>query len=269
MAGLFFILSKITGMAIRAETLLLLAIWLGARGVQGNRPRRGRVVLYFGLGGFVLLGFAPVGDYLLKPLENRYASAPPLGDVSAIIVLGGTADAEKSAVWQRPVFKRGADRFYEGIALAHRFPQAQLYFTGGSGGLAGRRLSEALVARQIFTDAGLPPERLHFEGASRTTAENARLLRAMVGDQASGQYVLVTSAFHLPRAVSAFCAAGWQRIVPWPADYRTGYVGQGLGWNLPENLSNLDLAINEWVGIAGYRLSGRAVTVLPKGCLAS
>jgi uncharacterized SAM-binding protein YcdF (DUF218 family) len=266
MTDTFFILSKMAELLVRAETILLLAIGLGLAGLRSWPNRRAKFLLGCGFFGFVLIGLVPVGDFLLAPLEKRYPANPHLDDVRAIIILGGAADPERSAYWRQPVLKRGAGRYDAAIALARRFPKAKVLFTGGSSRLIGTRISEAIVAREILTDAGIAPERLRFEGASRTTAENAKFLHKLVGTQDAGQWVLVTSAFHMPRAMGSFCASGWHRLVAWPTDFRSGRLRDGIGWNLPRNLSHLDTAVNEWIGLAGYYLGGRTNSLLPTGC---
>jgi len=69
--------------------------------------------------------------------------------------------------------------------------------------------------------------------------------------------VLVTSAFHMPRAMRSFEMVGWTGLVSWPVDYRTSSFADGIGWDLTHNLKVLSTAIREQVGQIAYRLSGR------------
>ena len=144
--------------------------------------------------------------------------------------------------------------------LAKRFPEARLLFTGGSGALrdlAGAEASEADMAGRFFHDQGVSPERLLLEGQSRNTAENARLSLALAAPAPGETWVLVTSAFHMPRAMRSFETAGWTGLVPWPVDYRTSAFKDGMGWNLTRNLLVLNTAIREQVGQIAYRLTSR------------
>ena len=88
-------------------------------------------------------------------------------------------------------------------------------------------------------------------------AENARLSLALTTPAPGKTWVLVTSAFHMPRAMRSFEAAGWAGLVPWPVDYRTSAFVDGMGWNLTRNLLVLNTAIREQVGQIAYRLTGR------------
>jgi len=72
----------------------------------------------------------------------------------------------------------------------------------------------------------------------------------------------VTSANHMPRAVSAFKAAGWRSIVPYPVDYITGTI-QNEFYNLPRGINNMRTLMHETAGLIVYRLTGRGSDFLP------
>lgn len=61
----------------------------------------------------------------------------------------------------------------------------------------------------------------------------------------------------MPRAMRSFEVAGWEGLVAWQIDYRTSAFGDGIGWNLTQNLSVLNTAIREHVGQLAYCLTGR------------
>jgi uncharacterized SAM-binding protein YcdF (DUF218 family) len=60
----------------------------------------------------------------------------------------------------------------------------------------------------------------------------------------------------MPRALGTFCAAGWHNLVPYPTDYRGGKIWDQMGWNLAENLTDLNIGVKEWVGLLAYRPHG-------------
>ena len=95
------------------------------------------------------------------------------------------------------------------------------------------------------------------ETASRNTAENARLSLALANPEPGSVWVLVTSAFHMPRALNSFRAAGWPDVVPYPVDYRTTNFTERIGWGLLRNMQVLNIAIREQVGRLAYRFAGR------------
>ena len=262
MDTLFFIASKLVWALIRPGTLLILLLAAGLLAHRLGRRRLASGSLAASLAGFVLVALFPLGDALLAPLEARHPPAPDItGPVAGIVVLGGGEDPGAARRWGRPAVNEAGERFLEAIALARRFPEATVLFTGGSGALAGSELQEASLAGRILTSAGIAPERLLLEDRARNTAENARLSLELVqaqGGARQGTWLLVTSAFHMPRAVASFCAAGWREIVPWPVDFRSGPGPLAVSWDLAGHLARLDTAVKERVGLLAYRLTGRA-----------
>lgn len=258
---MFFVASKIIWAVIRPETLFMLLIAGGLLAVWRGRRRLGFGLAGAGLACFALIAALPLGDLLIRPLETRYPANPPVSDVRGIIVLGGAEQRNRSRYWRMPLVNGAGDRFLAAIALANRHPEAKLVFTGGRGSLRQKGPGGDVVTQQIFLSAGLSPARLLLEGKSRNTAENARFARDLVGGATSGTWLLVTSAAHMPRAMQSFCAAGWTGLTAWPTDFRSlpfRPVWRRLGWRLAENLTTLDSALHEWLGLLAYRVTGRA-----------
>lgn len=245
---------------LRPETWLILVL---AGTVLALRLHRRRLAIWFSsglLGVLVVLGTLPLGDLLLQPIELRYSAEPTLEQVDGIILLGGAEDARASAYWGQAQLNDAAERYIAAMGLARRFPEARVLFTGGSGALrdiTGAEYSEAAIAESILRDLGLAPERLLLEDQARNTAENARLGFALANPGPDETWLLVTSAFHMPRAVRSFEASGWSGLVPYPVDYRTAAFGDRIGWNLFGNLRVLNIALREQVGQLAYRVMRR------------
>lgn len=255
----FFIAAKILGALLRAETWMVLALAVTVLALLLDRRRLALGVSAAGLMFLLLLTVLPLGHYVLAPLERSYPAGLSLRHVDGIIVLGGAEDAAASAHWGQTQINAAGERFTAALALARRFPAARVVFTGGSGALrdlTGADLSEAEAARRFFVEQGLDPARLVLEGASRNTAENAMLSLKVVRPQLDEVFVLVTSAFHMPRAVRSFEAAGWPALAPYPVDFRTSTFANGVGWNLAANLEALNIATKEHVGYLAYELAG-------------
>ena len=260
MDTLFFIASKLIGALLRPDTWIIVALAVVVLALLFNRRRLALWVGSITLSLLVALAILPLGDLLLQPIERTYPAEPALGQVDGIIVLGGGEDARAGAFWGQMQLNEGGERYTAALALARRFPEARILFTGGSGtlrDLAGAETSEADMAGRFFRDQDVSPERLLLEGQSRNTAENARLSLALAAPAPGETWVLVTSAFHMPRAMRSFETAGWTGLVPWPVDYRTSAFTDGMGWNLTRNLLVLNTAIREQVGQIAYRLTSR------------
>ncbi len=260
MDTVFFVASKLIGALLRPDTWIVIALGLIFLALLTQRRRLALWISSLTLTAVLALTILPLGDLLLQPIERTYPAQPPLERVDGIIVLGGGEDARASAYWNQMQFNEGGDRFAAGLALARQFPNAKLLFAGGSGALRdlrGTMVSEASIAEQFFLDQGIKPDRLLLEARSRNTAENARLSLELADPNPDETWVLVTSAFHMPRALRSFETAGWTGIVTWPVDYRTADFADGVGWDLTGNLQVLNTAIRETVGHLAYRLTSR------------
>ena len=115
------------------------------------------------------------------------------------------------------------------------------------------------ILRKLRPDVGLI-----IENRSRNTAENAEFSKEMANPQPGQNWLLVTSAFHMPRSMGLFRKAGFP-VIAWPSDYRTsGREGIGLFRDNPaDSLQTTTLAIREWAGLLGYWLSGRIDELVP------
>ena len=109
------------------------------------------------------------------------------------------------------------------------------------------------------------------ERDARNTAENGRaaavwlagLAPPATGAEGRGPILLVTSAFHMPRAVGVMHALGIT-VTAYPVDYRTSPQDKGRApLHLAEGLAMLDLAGREWLGLAAYRLAGHTNAWFP------
>lgn len=257
MDTVFFVASKLLGAALRIDSWVVLALAGVVIALMAHRRRAALRISGATLAILLLVGFLPLGAVLLQPIERQYPAAPPLAQVDGIIVLGGGEDLRASAYWDQVQLGAGAERYTAALALARRFPEATLLFTGGSGALRDVGLSEADVAQRFFAAQGLDGTRLLLEGQSRNTAENARLSRELAAPSPEEVWVLVTSAFHMPRAMRSFETAGWDGLVAYPVDFRTAGFMDAVGWNLARNIEIFNLALRERVGQLAYRLTGQ------------
>jgi uncharacterized SAM-binding protein YcdF (DUF218 family) len=259
-------LETVAKIALRPDTWLFAAFTLALLLAAGRRRRVGLALGALALAACLAIAAAPVATPLLRPLETRFPTAPQVADPAGIVVLGGSEERARFAGWGQPQVSARGDRYLAALTLAARFPGAVILFSGGGPG--GR--AEADMARAVFLGAGIAPGRLILEDRARSTWENATLsLPLRPPGTEAGPWLLVTSAFHVPRAVGSFCAAGWEGIVPWPADHRTAGPAARLrpgGWDFPRRLGDLTTALHEWAALAGYRAAGRTDAVLPEGC---
>jgi uncharacterized SAM-binding protein YcdF (DUF218 family) len=225
----------------------------------------GRRLMIFSLLLLAVCGFSPLGNWLLYPLESRF---PPWdatrGAPDGIIILGGSIDADLSAAHGGAVVDSAADRILAAAALARRYPNARILFTGGSAKLISNDAREADYAGALFESLGIPKARVMAERRSRNTQENAEFSKAMVQPKSGERWLLVTSAFHMPRSVGLFRKAGFN-VEPYPVDWRLGEGGDLLAFSsvAGKGLDRTDVALREWIGLIAYRASGKIDELLP------
>ncbi len=244
-------------------TLVLLAWVLLLRGALKWAKR----VLGLAAAAMLVIAFIPLGEWVLYPLESRFAANPVLPQrVDGIIVLGGAEDGIRTAAWEQVETNAAADRFLASIALARRYPAARVLFTSGSTNLTGQTYAGAEVAKKLYAQHGLDASRLLFERVSRNTAENVALGKALAKPAPGEVWLLVTSAFHMPRAAGIFCKAGWP-VVPYPVDHLTvrGDLVR-FDFGFVDNLDALSVGMKEWLGLAAYYATGRTGALFPAGC---
>lgn len=261
---MLFTISKTFG------AIAILPNFLAAVGVLGclllltRFASAGRKLATLSLLALAICGFTPVGSLLLHPLEDRFPAWVPGADApTGIIILGGTTKPEVSAFRGRPVSDIGVDRLITGAMLARRYPAARVIYSGGSPELRPKDLREADYAVQILSDLGVPKERVEVEDKSRNTGENAAFSKTLADPGPGDRWLLVTSAYHMPRAIGLFRAAGFAvEAVP------TGWLTSGQGaWfdlgNFASSLLLVHIATREWIGLAVYRALGKTDALLP------
>ncbi len=248
---------------------LLLGTWLvGVVFLYTRWFRLGRMLVLLAAVMTTAIAMLPIGQLALKPIEDRFPPPATLPTkVDGILVLGGVID--EYVIGKRGIPKSlvaaGSPRLDAFLELAWRYPLAQHVFTGGSITLIKGRDTEADVVRRIFARLGIDTTRIVWEDRSRNTWENARFSFDVLKPEPGQTWLLITSARHMPRAVSTFRKAGWTGIVPFPVDFATDYE---LGefeplFRLGANLTDLSEAIREYVGLVVYYVLGRSTALLP------
>ncbi|HVX35954.1 MAG TPA: YdcF family protein [Hyphomicrobium sp.] len=245
-----------------------LAVFLLAAGlvIYRSRPLAARWLIAGGLGWIVIAGFLPLGNALILPLEERFGThqpALPAGSVTGIIVLGGFEDGWVTSGRGGLAVNEAAERLTETVRIARLLPNTKIIFAGGVGALFGGP-DAGFAVRRYFVDVGISPERIIIENASRDTYENAVFTHRMLNPTPQDHWLLVTSAYHMPRSVGAFQQAGFNAI-PFPVDFRTRDAGDLLRppGSVAAGLQRADLAVKEWIGLVAYRITRRSSALFP------
>ena len=261
---MFFYLAKIGWYLAQPSAFLLVLLLAGILAIGLGQARPGGLLVLLATAGLFVAGFLPLGPALLAPIENRFPRAAPAAPVTCIVVLGGALDDSITAARGDFALTDAGERLTETVRLARLYPDARIVFTGGSAALVPDGSNEAEPARAFLVAMGVPEGRITIEAESRDTAENARFTKRLVDPKPGETWLLVTSAWHMPRAVGCFRAAGWP-VAAWPTDYRTDGARRMLSL-MPRpsaGLAMVDLAAREWIGLLAYRLAGRTDALFP------
>ena len=262
---MFFVLSKIFWFFAQPLNLAILLLALGLLLVAVRWRRIGFAAMLAALLVLAVSAWTSLGALMLNPLEERFARPAALPErVDGIVVLGGGFEGAINLARGGYELNSGGDRFVETAVLARRFPGAKVLVSGGSGALVLEGEGDADTAPRLLEALGVARDRLILENRSRNTEENARFSYEMAQPQQGETWLLVTSAFHMPRSMGLFRKANFA-VIPWPSDYRTsGEEGVGLFRdNAADSLQNTTMAIREWIGLVAYYLSGRIDNLVP------
>lgn len=251
-----FLTSKLLS-AITQPLFWLALWWAAALLLLPRRPGWAVRMLWAGLVTLGLFGFRAGPDTLLRPLENRYPAptAEAVHTQVGVVVLGGALGHPGSyAAHGQVPLGDAAERMTVPVALLLQHPHLDLVFSGGEGRLLATGTSEAELARVFFEQQGLSPARIHLEDGSRNTRENAQQVAQLLGPRCREPWLLVTSAWHMPRAMAEFAAVGCN-VTPYPVDFRTGATTALTQYSLAQSLLRWQTALHEWLGLAVYAVT--------------
>lgn len=210
-----FILSKVLLFLLFPITwILLLLTWAIITQNQKLRLRlliSGLALLYLFSIPLLLDLYARAWDYPAAQLNKA--------SYSAAIVLGGFSSENRNG---GGYFNGAADRFIEGVKLYETGKASHILISSGSANLIDKRFKEADWVHQQLQQFNVPDSVIIIENRSRNTIENALYSnKALKSERLPPPYLLVTSAFHLRRAMLIFKKAGIE-VIPYPCNFSAG-----------------------------------------------
>lgn len=260
---MFFVLSKVVWFVFSPVNFVILLTGLSALLAFTRFARPARWLGLFAVVMLALMAFSPLPRAVIRPLEDRFPQQDATkGPVTGIVVLGGAVGLARGDV----VLNASASRMTKAVELARLHPQAKIVFTGGAANLISEATTtEADGAKRLMEGLGLEPGRLILEDKSRNTLENAVFTRRLVAPKPGERWLLVTSAWHMPRAMGVFRKAGFA-VEAFPVDYWS--QGKPADFirpysRAPRALDIADNSFKEWVGLVAYRLAGYTDTLFP------
>lgn len=249
------VLALITQPLVWVFAVLVLSLLCARR-----RPRTSRALVALALLGMLVTAWKPLPEAVLRALESHYPEMAPdakLEGYAGVVVLGGGLESGRTQMAHvQPMLNDAGERMTATVALLRHNPGLRVVFTGGEGMLMGIGQTEAERAKIFFDSLGVKDSQVQYESASRNTYENAILTAKLPGVDPTQRWLLLTSAWHMPRSMATFRKAGWN-VTAYPVDFRTGADSDWLDVALGGGAMDWQTALHELVGLVAYKLTGR------------
>lgn len=246
---MFFILSKLLVIFLEPTLwitcLLIAALFVERKSVKKKLFVASLILLLIFTNKFLLDQFALTWDIRSKPPTNQ--------KYSCAILLGGFAGSDRN---EKGFFNASADRFIQGLTIIAQRQAPYLLISGGNSSLTKYKYQEADFVSSQFKILHVADSQILIENKAKNTLQNASLTKKILDRKhLKPPYLLVTSAFHMRRALYTFKSAGLN-VVPYACDFKAGNSDTILGDFIPSSnpLYLWSFYIKEVVGYVVYSL---------------
>jgi uncharacterized SAM-binding protein YcdF (DUF218 family) len=262
---MFYYVAKIVWFFATPSNALVMLGLLGLLVMRSRRAVLGGRAAVAALSGLLVAGLSPLGNFLILPLEERFPAFVDDGrPVDGVVVIGGTFDTEATNVHGQMALNETGERLIALGDLARRYPNAKIVYSGGGSEFTLDKTPEATLVEKTAGQLGLAPGRVIYERRSLNTFQNALYSKAVADPKPGQRWLMVTSAFHMPRAMGVFRTVGFN-VTAYPVDYRTAggaSLAQPFAF-VSEGLRRTDTAAKEWIGLLAYHLTGQSEELFP------
>lgn len=247
---MFFILSKTIDFLLSPLVWILIVM---CAAIWSKSSTYKRVYLNLAIGMLILFSNSFISGLVFRAWEGEPVPLESLSVYQTGIVLTGVAMTKKNAP-DRVFFAKGADRVMHTVELYKAGKIRNILISGGSSAILSKQIPEAQKLRKVFLYSGVPDSAIFLEDKSRNTVESARYTKKISDSLHLGsKYLLITSAFHMPRSMGCFKKAGID-AESYAVDYYTGDPGYTLG----EMLIPSEYALYRW-GVLIHELAGYVI----------
>ena len=268
MDTIFFILSKAVQFCIEPLNWVMVWVLLALLFLLLRKISLAKRFLWIAILNLGLVAYLPTSEFLLRALEN---AAPRTtlsqignGDLGGIIILGGAIEGGEIALDRGEVsIYSSAERVTKAFELIRKYPDLPLIFSGYSGRVSPKGISEADAFKQLIQEQGLDGAHVHYENQSRNTYENVLYLKPMMqefgGKTEAGLFkpwLVITSASHMYRSLKIFQKQDID-VLALPVDYQTATRLQWTSFDLVGGAQNWNKALHELIGLLAYWITGK------------
>lgn len=268
MDTIFFILSKVVQFCIEPLNWVPIFILIALLFLSLRKAHLCKRFLILTLLDLFLVGWLPASEVFLQSLEGAVQkttlSKLSEGDLGGIIVLGGAIEGGDISTDRGEVSLRSsAERVTKTFEVIRKNPNLPFIFSGYSGSITPRGISEADAFKRLIQEQGLSEDKAHYENQSRNTYENVLYMKPMIQEfglkNEAGQlkpWLLITSASHIYRSTKIFQKQAVD-VLPMPVDYQTAHRLQWGKFDLVDGAQNWNILVHEIVGLFAYWITGK------------
>jgi len=268
MDTILFLLSKVVQFCIEPLNWVLAFVILALFFLALRKLHLVKRFLILALLDLLIVGWLPTSEVFLRVLENvtNKTELTKLADggIGGIIILGGaieggeiTADRGEVSIYH------SAERVTKAFELIRKYPNLPFIFSGYSGRVSPKGVSEADAFKQLIQEQGLNEAMAHYENQSRNTYENFLYMKPMIAEfglkndaGASKPWLLITSASHMYRSL-AISQKLVIEVLPLPVDYQTANNLRWTSFDLEDGAQNWNNLLHEVIGLFAYWVTGK------------
>jgi uncharacterized SAM-binding protein YcdF (DUF218 family) len=230
-----FMLKKIISIILMPISIGIILGLIALLFLYLNKSKKAKNSLSLALLWIIFITWAPLGNFMLEPLESQYPKLTIIPkNIDYILLLGGDRE----------------HRTWEALRLYHQIPNVKIITSGYS---LHDTLSDAEKTTQLLYESGIPKVNILMQKEAKTTFEEAQYLKQRVGKK---PFILITSAYHMPRSMLIFKKAGLNPI-PAPTDFNDKNESGFFSMLTSKYLKNTEHAWHEYMGLLVYKLQGK------------
>ena len=253
-----FYLSKILWLIVNPFNIFIL-ITLFTMFLYFINSRRLSLIIYLINFIFIaLISFLPIGSYLTYIIEKEFHTNTKIPErVDGILILGGATNPLLFKEFDQISLNGSAERLVESVMIIRKFEKAKVIFSGGSGIINRSDLGHSQVAKLFYKKMGVDINKIFFEDKSRNTHENIIYSKKIAKPKKNENWLLITSAFHMKRALLIAEKNNW-KFIPYAVDFKNiKEFKLTPNLNLLSNLNSFQSGLHEWLGLVSYYIMGR------------
>ena len=253
-----FYLSKILWLILNPFNIFIFVILLSIFLYFVKLRRLSLIIFLINFVFIALISFLPIGSYLIYNIEKEYHSyIKPPDQVDGILILGGATNPLLYNEYDQISLNGSSERLVESVFIIKKFDKAKVIFSGGSGIVNRPDFDHAQVAKSFYKKIGIKIDKIIFEDNSRNTYENIIYSKKIANPKINENWLLITSASHMKRAVLIADKNNW-KLIPYAVDFKNIKDFKLIpNLNLLTNLNTFQQGSYEWLSLVAYYFMGR------------